>query len=404
MYLTIPLTLIPLLAAAPVRGAFSGLPNNISLGSRAGLSWLSYLFATAYAASFERRANGSETDTNGTTFVWTVQDVYQGQTFFDRWNFYTGSDPTHGSVNYTDRETAYADGLYYVTEDNIVVMKGDNTTWLAEGGYRNSVRISSQAVYNTGLFILDLNMAPWGCGVWPAWWTVGNNWPLQGEIDILEGVHDNEHNQVTWHTGPNCNLTQSANYTGTIVETNGNPNLVCNCVNDYNSNAGCGVTEWSRASYGPIFDAQGGGVFAMKWDDQGIAIWSFYRAAIPQDVTDGLPDPSTWGVPVAFLAPSACDPITNFVDHSIIFDITFCGDWAGNSYSTAAGCTGTCAEHIMDPSNFVNASWHINSLTVYKKQTLNGQINNGARRRASFDVMPWLSLAAATFALGWAAV
>jgi hypothetical protein len=23
-----------------------------------------------------------------------------------------------------------------------------------------------------------------------------------GEIDILEGVHDNEHNQITWHTKP----------------------------------------------------------------------------------------------------------------------------------------------------------------------------------------------------------
>lgn len=23
-----------------------------------------------------------------------------------------------------------------------------------------------------------------------------------GEIDIIEGVHDNAHNQVTWHTGP----------------------------------------------------------------------------------------------------------------------------------------------------------------------------------------------------------
>lgn len=23
-----------------------------------------------------------------------------------------------------------------------------------------------------------------------------------GEIDIIEGVHDNEHNQVTWHTSP----------------------------------------------------------------------------------------------------------------------------------------------------------------------------------------------------------
>ena len=26
--------------------------------------------------------------------------------------------------------------------------------------------------------------------------------PQTGEIDIIEGVHDNEHNQVTWHTGP----------------------------------------------------------------------------------------------------------------------------------------------------------------------------------------------------------
>ena len=40
-----------------------------------------------------------------------------------------------------------------------------------------------------------------------------------GEIDILEGVHDNEHNQVTWHTGPGCNLIKSdgVNYTGVAV-------------------------------------------------------------------------------------------------------------------------------------------------------------------------------------------
>jgi hypothetical protein len=57
-----------------------------------------------------------------------------------------------------------------------------------------------------------------------------------GEIDIIEGVHDNEHNQVTWHTSTGyfqpvfctrkdanvmlgCNLTPPVNnsFTGTIV-------------------------------------------------------------------------------------------------------------------------------------------------------------------------------------------
>jgi hypothetical protein len=40
---------------------------------------------------------------------------------------------------------------------------------------------------------------------------------IDREIDILEGVHDNEHNQVTWHTGPGCNLTPNDNFTGTVV-------------------------------------------------------------------------------------------------------------------------------------------------------------------------------------------
>ncbi|KZT74648.1 glycoside hydrolase family 16 protein [Daedalea quercina L-15889] len=380
MISALPLALISLALTAVtprLRTAYSLAPST----SRANLAWLLLLSNIALAARVERiekRSSPTQTFPNGTDYVWTIQDSYEGSTFFDTFEFYTGEDPTHGTVNYTDRNTAFADGLAYVESDGTVVMKGDNTTWLQEGQNRNSVRISSQKQYNTGLFILDLDMAPWGCGVWPAWWTVGGGtWPWTGEIDIIEGVHDNEHNQVTWHTGPNCNLTQNANFTGTIVTTNNEPNLVCNCVNDYNDNAGCGVTEWSRASYGPIFDEQGGGVFAMKWDVAGIGVWSFYRAAVPQDVTNGQPTPSTWGEPVAFLEPSGCNPITNFINHSIIFDITFCGDWAGNDYGTS-GCPGTCAERIMDPSNFNNASWRIRSLTVYKQQIIHGEITSDA--------------------------
>ncbi|KAL4243543.1 Glycosyl Hydrolase Family 16 [Abortiporus biennis] len=378
MYPTLPLTLFSLLSVS------TATPAGPSLSFRprywgAGIFSLLSLVNPVRSASLDSRLSNLETGVNGSTFIWTIDDTYSGPTFFDEWDFFTGPDPTHGTVNYTDRDTAYSQNLVYVTPNNKVIMKGDNTTSLPAGQNRNSVRISSKKIYNTGLFILDLDHAPWGCGVWPAWWTVnGQAWPYQGEIDILEGVHDNSHNQVTWHTGPNCSLTPTANFTGSLIDVNGQPNLNCDSTS---GNAGCGITEWSRASYGPDFDAAGGGVFAMKWDEMGIAVYSFYRAAVPKDILANQPSPSLWGTPVAVLEPDSCDPIANFVNHSIIFDITFCGDWAGNSYATS-GCPGTCSDRLMDPTNFVNASWTINNLKVYKKQVISGRISAASNYRS----------------------
>jgi len=333
-----------------------------------------------YSRRFKRQEsiNPFDHNPNGSEFLWIQQDKYQGDTFFDRWNFFTGADPTNGKVDYQDRNSSFARGLVYVESDGKAIMRGDNYTLLAPGVNRASVRISSTAEYNTGLFILDLDKVPWGCATWPAYWLLGNGqWPNSGEVDIIEGVHDNSHNQVTFHTKAGCLLDPSVNITGSISRLpNGTDNLVCD--GTVNDNSGCAVIEWSRASYGEYFESQGGGVFATKWDENEIATWSFYRAAIPQDITAGTPNPSLWGTPAAKLVPTHCGPFSDFfMNMSIVFDMTFCGDWAGNSYATS-GCPGTCAERLVEPSNFVNATWIINHLTVYKKQPINGQIVSSA--------------------------
>jgi hypothetical protein len=82
--------------------------------------------------------NGSQNDGNKTQFVWILQDLYAGNTFFDRWSFFNQGDPSHGSVNFLNKTAAFANGLAYVTNDNVVIMKGDDTTWLAAGEFRMS--------------------------------------------------------------------------------------------------------------------------------------------------------------------------------------------------------------------------------------------------------------------------
>ena len=47
---------------------------------------------------------------------------------------------------------------------------------------------------------------------------VGTHIVQSGEIDVIEGVHDNEHNQVTWHTMANCSLTPSTDlFSGSLA-------------------------------------------------------------------------------------------------------------------------------------------------------------------------------------------
>ncbi|KAF9497127.1 glycoside hydrolase family 16 protein [Pleurotus eryngii] len=308
--------------------------------------------AARNASNISRRQGGA---------AMKLVDMYQGQDFFNDWNFFTNADPTHGSVQFQGLEDAKAKNLAFVQDDGTTVLAVDDKTHLPVGTNRASVRIESKKTYNEGLFIADFFAMPHGCSVWPAWWSVGPNWPSAGEIDVLEGVHNSPTNHYTLHTSPGCTLSTNnpgnTFFEASIVNTE--------CASSGDNNAGCGLRDTDARSYGEGFNRAGGGVFAHMWGSDGIKIWHFARNEIPQDIKDNKPKPSAWPTPSAFFASDTCDVNQHFHDHTLVIDTTLCGDLGNPTYSSS-GCPGSCAEAVADPNNFIFAKWKINYIAVYQ--------------------------------------
>lgn len=323
------------------------------------------LFATSSSKNATTTTTSSYSSPTSASKKYGIKDRFAGKNFFDGWWFFNYADPTNGQVDYLKKEDATAAGLAYVQSDGVAVIKVDNTTKLEKGQPRKSVRIHSNKQYTTGLFVADILQMPYGCSVWPAFWTVGDNWPNNGEIDILENVNLATNNQYTLHTGPNSTCTLDTNPAAKFKSSSNMMGKVC--ASKDGANAGCGFSDPDSASYGQAFNNVGGAVIAMEWQNTGIRIWRFTRDSIPADLQGDAtnPNPDTWGAPVASWTDAACDIANEVKKHNIIINTTLCGGWAGDAYGSS-GCPATCTEQVMDPSNYDNAIWKIKSVTVYQ--------------------------------------
>jgi hypothetical protein len=186
-----------------------------------------------------------------------------------------------------------------------------------------------------------------------------------GEIDIIEGVNSATSNSMTLHTGPGCSINDNS-FSGLIKTTN--------CYVDaagQGNNVGCGIGASGSKTYGDPFNSAGGGVYATEWTNQSIAIYFFSRNAIPADITSGNPNPAGWGEPQA-LFEGSCNIEDSFKSHQIVFDTTFCGQWAGQQgvWSADPVCgskAATCNAYVQNnPSAFAEAYWEVNSVKVYQ--------------------------------------
>ncbi|TFY81316.1 hypothetical protein EWM64_g2693 [Hericium alpestre] len=137
-----------------------------------------------------------------------------------------------------------------------------------------------------------------------------------------------------------------------------------------NGNAGCGVQVTDANSYGPGFNNNGGGWYAVERTNDFIKVWFWARNAggIPGDVTSGANSVNTdsWGTPDAFFPNTDCDIASHFGPNNIIINLTFCGDWAGAVYGSQ-GCPGTCEDYVNNnPGAFSNAFFEFPWIKVYQ--------------------------------------
>jgi len=284
------------------------------------------------------------------------EQKWTGWGFYDQFDFWTSGDPTHGHVKFVDRGTAQNTGLISVNGNGQVYMGVDHNNNAPNG--RPAIRLTSKMSFTTGMVILDLDHMPGSvCGSWPAFWTVGGDWPNKGEIDIIEGVNKGDTNQMTLHTNSGCRMSGQSQ-TGRTVQAN--------CDVAATGNSGCGVQNTKGNSYGDNFNRAGGGAYVMERANDGIKVWFFPKGQYPSDLLSGNPNPCNWGTPDSHFPLGNNCPSFHFGPQNIVFDITFCGDWAGAVFGQQ--CGGDCNNFVSyNPGAFKESYWLINSLRVLSR-------------------------------------
>ena len=202
-------------------------------------------------------------------------------------------------------------------------------------GPRLSIRLEGKRRFNRGLFIVDLRHMPAGCGVWPAFWLTDEaNWPVNGEIDIVEGVNYQNVAKTALHSTKTCLMddvpmgVKSGTWdesVGIPDKKTGIPDTTFRYATDcfvYSPhqwlNQGCVAVDLEGGTLGVPLNEKGGGVYVLEWDPAfgHIRSWVFSpHTKVPENLRETIstaseadpqlrvqPDPSLWPLPYGYFA------------------------------------------------------------------------------------------------------
>mmetsp|Transcript_25979 Transcript_25979/g.69046 ORF Transcript_25979/g.69046 Transcript_25979/m.69046 type:complete len:537 (+) Transcript_25979:96-1706(+) len=288
--------------------------------------------------SRRRRSDGCYETSNA---KYRLDWLSSGRAFFDDWD-YLEWDSNNGAAQYLGRDQANSEGVTAAYDTHAILRVG------ARGlpGKRKTAKVRSRRSWKYFLAAIRFTHVPFGCGLWPAFWTHagGIQWPEGGELDILEYVNDIA-SQTSLHTGVRnaCNLDGGKiNKPGCPVmpDLNG---MNYDCTTDYPKKLGCAPNtlplqspaEWNMH---PV-------TFAIEWTESFVKIFKIPDYQLPADLLENDPKPDTWDqwlvsyYPLGATGEPDCrNPADVMAPQQLILNIGLCGDWAGKIWSMSATC------------------------------------------------------------------
>jgi beta-glucanase (GH16 family) len=180
--------------------------------------------APVTAAFSEGVCNYDRDDASLTSAGWTKVFDESFSSNLSKWTTWTGGAFNNEYQHYQASNLQVANGLLSIAARRETVT-GASTPWDATQRSFDftSGRIESITHFSAGQKTPNVRMAariklPTGYGMWPAWWTYGDQWPTQGEIDIMEarGNLSFEYATAYWY-GRRAGVNQVQNSAVTIT-------------------------------------------------------------------------------------------------------------------------------------------------------------------------------------------
>lgn len=267
-----------------------------------------------------------------------------GAGFFDKFDFNT-VDMNFGAAQYLDHSRSLEAGVVELHDTHAILRTGArvrNTT------KRESINIRSKKGWRHFLMLVRFSHLPVGCGLWPALWTLGlgREWPLGGELDILEWTHDFPQ-QVSFHVGSGnkCDLdSELVNAYGPMKDLNKMNN---SCVTDYSKGRlGCAPNKMPPMS--PEQLSSMGGMLAIESTASHVKVFHIPAAELPDDIDGPAPNPEEWDKWVISYYPFALSeakhpgtcpqPEKILSEQHLILNINMCGEWGSPMWQYSSSC------------------------------------------------------------------